>query len=145
MRSLFLVVIVVVTGCSPEAGPKTMRVWGDVMYDGKPIEEGAIDFVSTDGSAPAQAQIKAGRYDLPAPSGPVAEKTYRVEIIALAKTGKSLPNVMGDGAPTMESLYNTIPPRYNTGSTLKATISPDTSKNQFDFHLEKGGAVPKPR
>jgi hypothetical protein len=145
MRRLILAAMVVVNGCTPEAGPQTMRVWGDVTYDGKPVQKGTVDFLSTDGSAPAQAQIEAGHYDLPAPSGPVAEKTYRVEISAMAKTGKSLVNVMGDGEPTMEPLYNTIPPRYNTQSTLTATISPDASKNQFDFKLEKAEGVRKPR
>ena len=54
------------------------------------------------GTPPAQAPIKAGHYDLPAEAGPIAEKTYTVRINALAKTGKTVPNIMGDGAPTMD-------------------------------------------
>jgi hypothetical protein len=138
-----IVPLFAVTGCAGgEAGPKTMRVWGDVSYDGKPIEEGTIDFVSTDGSPPAQAPIKAGHYDLPTEAGPVADKTYQVRISALAKTGKSVPNLMPGGGDAMEPLYNTIPAEYNSKSTLTASISPDASKNQFDFNLKKG-AVPK--
>ena len=131
-------------GCSGSNEPQTMRVWGDVSYNGTPINDGTIDFVSTDGSAPAQAQIKEGHYDLPASAGPLAGKTYRVEISALKKTGKTMRNVMGDGEPTMEPLYNTIPNEYNSESTLKAEIAPDRSKNQFDFAL-KGKVVPPPR
>jgi hypothetical protein len=120
-----------------------MRVWGDVTYDGKPIEDGTIDFVSTDGSPPAQAPIKAGHYDLAAEAGPVTEKTYRVEIHSLAKTGKTIPNLMPGGDPTMDVLAETIPAAYNTQSALKVTISPDRSKNQHDFKLPKG-AAPRP-
>jgi hypothetical protein len=141
----FIAMLVAVIGCTGgETGPKTMRVRGDVSYDGKPIQEGTIDFVPTDGSPPAQAQIKAGHYDLPPEAGPVAEKSYRVMISSLAKTGKTTPNLMPGGGDPMESLYNTIPAEYNAQSTLKATISADASKNQFDFNLQKG-AAPKPR
>src|SRR5262245_39238373 len=94
-------VLLALGGCSEPAGLKTMRVWGDVSYEGKPVVDGTIDFVASDGSPPAQAPIKDGHYDLPAAAGPLADKIYRVEISALAKTGKSLPNVMGDGSPTM--------------------------------------------
>ncbi len=132
--------VLTVIGCSKPEGPQTMRVWGDVSYDGKPIERGTIDFVSTDGSPPAQAPIEAGRYDLAAKEGPVAEKTYRVEIHALAKTGKTVPNLMPGGGPTMDVLVETIPVKYNAQSTLKVTISPEASKNQHDFKLQKGAA-----
>jgi hypothetical protein len=129
-----------IIGCSETEGPQTMRVWGDVSYDGKPIESGTIDFVSADGSPPAQAPIKDGHYDLDAKAGPVAEKTYRVEIHALAKTGKTVPNLMPGGDPTMEMLVETIPAEYNAKSSLKATISPEASKNQLDIKLPKGAA-----
>jgi hypothetical protein len=141
---LVVLALAALGGCSGSDEAKTMRVWGDVSYNGAPIADGTIDFVSADGSPPAQAPIKEGHYDLPASAGPLAGKTYRVEISALKKTGKSMPNVMGDGAPTMEPLYNTIPKQYNTESTLSAPISPDGSKNQFDFAL-KGEVVPPPR
>src|SRR5271170_5947836 len=92
--------LIALPGCSKPTGPKTMHVWGDVSFDGKPVQDGSITFESTDGSPPAQGPIKAGHYDLPAESGPVAEKSYVVRINALAKTGKTIPNIMGDGPPT---------------------------------------------
>jgi hypothetical protein len=128
-------------GCSRSEGPQTMRVWGDVSYDGRPVETGTIDFVSLDGSHLAQAPIKDGHYDLAADSGPVAEKTYRVEIHALAKTGKTVPNLMPGGDPAMELLAETIPAEYNAKSFLRGTISPEASKNQLDFNLAKGAAL----
>jgi hypothetical protein len=137
----FAALVVAVSGCGGESGPRTMRVWGVVTYDGKPVEDGTIDFVPTDGSRPAQGQIKAGRYDLPTEAGPEAEKTYRVQINSLVKTGKSVPNLMPGGDPTMETLENIIPVEYNGKSTLSATISPDSAKNQFDFKLAKGSVA----
>lgn len=135
--SCLLVLLATMQGCSKPTGPQTMRVWGDVTYDGQPIEDGSIDFVSAEGAAPAQASIKGGHYDLPAASGPVAEKSYKVQINAMKKSGKTIPNMMGDGEPTMELLVNTIPEKYNVKSDLTASISGDSGKNQFDFKLEK--------
>lgn len=136
---LIATVVGAAPGCSQSTGPQTMRVWGDVTYDGRPIDEGTIDFISPDGAAPAQGAIKDGRYDVPATSGPVADKTYVVQINSLKKTGKTIPNMMGDGSPTMEISANVIPQKYNAQSTLTASVSADSSKNQFDFKLEKVG------
>jgi hypothetical protein len=134
-----VVAVALFAGCSQQSGPRTMHVWGDVSLDGKPVEDGTITFDSTDGSPPAQGPIKGGHYDLAAESGPVAEKTYVVRINALAKTGKTVPNVMGDGAPTMDLMAETIPAAFNTQSTIRKTISAVPEKNQFSFQLRKAG------
>ena len=34
----FVALLVAASGCGGESGPRTMRVWGDVTYDGKPVE-----------------------------------------------------------------------------------------------------------
>jgi hypothetical protein len=135
--------LVALGGCSGETGPKTMRVWGEVTYDGKPVNDGTIDFTSPDGSSPAQGSIQEGRYDIPAPAGPVAGKTYKVSITALAKTGKTVRNLMPAGDDTMEEYTNTIPPEYNSRSKLEASISDDSSKNEFGFKLDKPPASRK--
>jgi hypothetical protein len=139
LRSWLILVLLVLAGCSREVGPQTMRVWGDVSFEGKPVEDGTITFESTDGSPPAQGPIKAGHYDLPAESGPVAAKTYIVKFSAMVKTGKTVPNVMGDGAPTMDVLAETLPAAFNTQSTIKKTIAPEPEKNQLNFKLQKLG------
>ena len=134
-----VVALVALAGCGGETGPKTMRVWGDVSYDDKPVEDGTITFETGDGSAPAQGQIKAGHYDVPAAAGPMPDKTYVVKINALAKTGKTVPNVMGDGAPTMDVMVETIPVVFNAQSVIRKTIAPELEKNQFQFKLQKSG------
>ncbi|MFO0951898.1 MAG: hypothetical protein U0835_12255 [Isosphaeraceae bacterium] len=130
--------VLITAGCSDEGGPKTMRVWGKVTVDGAPLDEGTIDFVSSDGSPPAQGQIKAGEYDIAKPAGPVATKVYRVEISALKDFGKPLRNVMGDAEPTMQPKINTIAPEYNVESKLTVTVSDDSAKNNFDFAVKQG-------
>src|SRR4051794_30761101 len=101
-------------GCSNRAGPKTMRVWGEVSFDGKPVQDGTITFEGANGSAPAQGQIKGGHFDTPAGSGPVAEKVYLVKINALTKSGKTVKNIMDDTSPTMDVMAETIPSMFNT-------------------------------
>jgi len=140
VRSCLTAILVSLLGCSQPTGPKTMHVWGDVSLDGKPVEDGSITFESPDGLPPAQAPIKAGHYDLPAEAGPVAEKSYIVRFSALAKTGKTIPNVMGDGAPTMDVMVETIPSTFNRESAIKKTVSPDPEKNQLNFKLQKSGS-----
>jgi hypothetical protein len=134
-----IVVVASLQGCSREAGPRTMRVWGDVIFDGKPVEDGTITFESTDGSPPAQTPIKGGHYDLPAEFGPVAAKSYVIKFSAMAKTGKTVPNLMGDGAPTMDVLVETMPAVLNSRSTIVKTISTEPEKNQFNFKIRKSG------
>ncbi|WP_435017543.1 hypothetical protein TA3x_005157 [Tundrisphaera sp. TA3] len=126
-------------GCSQETGPRTMRAWGDVTLDGAPVEAGSITFESTDDAAPAQGPIQGGKFDIAADAGPTAGRTYVIKINAAKKTGKTIPNIMGDGAPTMDILAETIPPAFNVKSIIKKTIDPDASKNEFHFKLTKAG------
>lgn len=135
-----LTALLALHGCSEPAGPRTMRVWGDVSLDGKPVEQGTITFDSIDGSAPAQAEIKDGRYDLSAESGPVSEKTYKIRINAPIKTGKTVPNVMPTGGATMDVLAESIPAAFHAKSSIQKTISSDASKNEFSFKLTKSGS-----
>jgi hypothetical protein len=127
------------SGCSQDTGPRSMRAWGDVSLDGAPVEAGSISFESTDDAAPSQGAIKDGKFDIAADAGPTAGKTYIIKINASKKTGKTIPNIMGDGAPTMDILAETIPPAFNTKSVIKKTIDADAAKNEFHFKLTKAG------
>src|SRR5258708_3415099 len=61
-------------GCGGPSGPRTMRVWGDVTFDGKPIVAGSIVFspVENTGGGSVGGVVTQGRYDLAAADGPVA-------------------------------------------------------------------------
>ena len=142
-RGLFMTVVfsALIAGCSGESGPKTVRVWGEVMLDGKPLPDGTIEFKADDGSHAAQGTITEGKYDIPAPSGPIEGKPCKVSITSLAKTGKSRPSIMPGSSDAMEELQNIIPPAYNSKTTLTATATPDNT--HFDFKLEKGPGIKK--
>jgi hypothetical protein len=144
---VWLALALLLAGCGGGNGaPQTMRVWGDVTYDGKPIEDGSITFTpveNTPGGSSGGA-VKAGKYDLSAEAGPVAGGKYRVEISALRPVGKPVANPFEAGGPPLQQSENYIPAQYNRSSTLTATISDTSSKNAFNFPLEKGAPSRKP-
>jgi len=131
----------VLTGCGGNTGPTAMRVWGEVSYDGKPVEDGKITLTPT-GETPGGSVagvIKEGKYDIPRDEGPYAGGTYKVEISSLAKQGKALPNVVDPGGPSLAVFEELIPRQYNADSTLTLKVSEDSSQNAADFKLEKVG------
>jgi len=133
-RNLILVSFVVFS-CLPGCGGVSGRgaVSGKVTLDGQPLAEGVITFVptgSTQGPS-AGAEIREGRYDIPADTGPVVGE-YRVEIRAQKKTGKMIE--VGSPEPPgtkIELTVEALPAKYNTNSTLKATIK--DGDNVYDF------------
>ena len=105
---------------------------GRVTLDGAPIDGGVISFIpigDTPGPA-AWVEIQAGRYAIPADTGP-AVGTSRVEIRWARKTGKMLPAL--PSAPASEEVVEAIPVRYNRQSELKAEIK--SGQNQVDLEL----------
>jgi hypothetical protein len=132
--------LALLSSCARVSGPQTMRVWGDVSYEGKPVQDGVITFEGTDGAPPAQAPIRDGHFDIPTAAGPVASRPYVVRISALTKSGKTVKNIMDETSPTMEIMSETIPSMFNAQSTIKKTISPEPGKNQFTFKLMSSGA-----
>jgi hypothetical protein len=85
--------------------------------------------------------VKAGRYDVPAAQGGHEGGTYRVQITASRASGKTFtvntlvlsPDGEKIQVPVMESL---IPEKYNVASTLRVTITRESSAAGIDFALE---------
>lgn len=145
MRSIPAILVAVgimaVTGCGGKDGPVTVRVSGTVSLEGKPLDEGKITLTpigETQGGSVA-GEIRDGKYDIPKSEGPLVNGNYRVEISAIAKQGKSLPNVVDPGGPSLAVFEELIPPAYNRDSTLTMKTSDDKSANTFDFSLTKAG------
>ncbi len=136
-RTCVAVLLAAAWGCS--SGPKTMHVWGTVTYDGQPVPQGTIIFVPIEGTrGPSTGgDFTNGAYDLAAAVGPRSGGTYQVKIQAIARTGKTVPNVFKPGGPPLDLSRNYVPAIYNTQSTLKVTIADDPRQNQFDFHLNR--------
>lgn len=121
-RTLALCVVLAVSavvGCGGTTIPRG-AVEGTVTLAGKPLEEGVIRFVPTDGTTGPMVEttIRNGRYALAKQSGPCIG-TQRVEIVAFRKTGRKIIN---EGVET-EEIVQVIPDRYNTASELRITIT----------------------
>lgn len=116
-----LTIVLLGSGCSDPA-PKSVSVTGKVLLDGKPMSDGEVYFLPTDGRVPVQAKIVDGRFSLQPLPG-----EYRVSIQQERDSGTK--NMYGD-----PQMISTIPSRYNTETTLKATVTPDGPK-EFEFEV----------
>jgi len=136
------VVCAVVFGCTP-AGPSPVRMQGDVTFGGQPLTNGTIILTPVEGTpGPSTGGgVTDGRYDIPADKGPVSGGTYRVEVTALRKTGKAIPNMFDADKKPVELSEQYLPAAYNTQSALKVTLPPSTSRIHLDIPLASDGSA----
>jgi hypothetical protein len=107
-------------------------VEGDVTYDGQPVGVGRILFLPENPKLIKRGgRFENGHYKLATPEGPPAG-THKVEIHWLKPTGKKYRNEFGE---ELDVLDEGLPDKYNTKSTLTATVKP--GRNVVDFKLEK--------
>ncbi len=127
--------ICLVAGCG-DSGP-SVRVWGTVSYQGRPVEEGRIIFFPIDGTpGPSTGTIiEQGRYDIPTRSGPYAGGVYRVEITGVGPQRTYSPNLSGAG-PKFTVRDQFIPPEFNQKSSLRVSVAARAEENQHDFELQ---------
>ena len=122
--------VLLLIGCGQ--GPSSRAsVAGKVTVDGKPLEEGSIVFVPTDGTTgpTAGGRIRNGNYTIGNKKGPVVG-TARVEIRAVRETGRI--STFGFDAGQKERVQY-IPARYNEDSQLRADLK--RGRNSLDFEL----------
>jgi hypothetical protein len=126
-----------VLGLCSGCGSNRFHISGNVTYNGKSIEDGTIEFVPVEGTAGSTigAPINEGRYECLQDVSLVRGGRYQVRISALAKTGKTTPNIVVPGGPPLELSQNYIPAKYNSNSTLTVTLASDSATNTFDFQL----------
>jgi hypothetical protein len=138
-RSLGLSTLLLVLGCgSPDA---VVTPQGEVSYEGRAIEKGAIEFIPIDGTTgpSARAIIADGRYAVAAKWGLKPEGVYQVRITGYRKTGKKAPNKIDRNGPPIEVEENYIPAIHNAESTLKVRVAELPDKDKLDFRLTKTG------
>jgi hypothetical protein len=118
------------SGCAGEDGYQAIS--GKVTFNGMPLKHGSIQFFSLgEKSVPsAGAMIQNGAYQVPKEHG-LKPGTYLVKISSTerdetAKGGSTLNPVL---------VRETIPPSYNSESTLKVEIVTG-GRRQFDFNVE---------
>ncbi|MFM8633657.1 MAG: hypothetical protein ACKOEX_02420 [Planctomycetia bacterium] len=123
--------VVFAAGCGRTTGQ--VSIGGDVSYDGQPVASGTIIFTPVEGTqGPATgAGIEGGRYRVPAQKGPVVGGRYKVEITALRKTGKTVPNSFDPNGQPLEFSEQFVPDRYNRRSTLVVTVTAGANKADF--------------
>jgi hypothetical protein len=127
--------VVALAGCG--SGPRLLHVFGNITFEGKPIENGTIEFIPADGTpGPSMgSSIKDGKYEIAKTKGPHENGVYQVRITNMRKTGKKTRNFMAPGGPLVDVEENVIPAKYNAQSTLKVTMTPDNAAKGFNFDL----------
>ena len=117
---LFLLIFAV--GC----GQKTGTVSGTVLWEGKPVENGVIEFVPLDDKTiPATpAQIIDGKYQATVPLG-----RMQVQLTCYADEGSYYPS--GPAGPKIKPLRNVIPPEWNVESKLEYTVLKGEQKYDY--------------
>ena len=110
-------------GCA-KGEPTPVPVKGTVELNGKPLASGTVYLSAPDGKPPAQGEVVNGAFSLESLPG-----ERRVEV-------RHYVEVKGKKGPAGEPLTtDTIPAKYNTNSTLKATVT-EAGPNEFHFKLD---------
>ena len=127
------VVLATCLGCGNK-GPRRAAVTGQVTLDGRPIDEGVIQFLPVEGTVGPETGgvIENGRYDIPQDRGVVVGKC-RVELRASKKTGRKIQDPTGRPGTLTDEYKEVFPPSSNTNSTLVREIKDDL--NTLDFNI----------
>lgn len=120
------------TGCGSSTGGR-LAISGRVTFRGSPLNEGTIEFVSTDGNRQSGAAIVKGDYSIPAAKGLPAGK-YTVRISAVQEAGAAVQGPPGPESMTQKA-QDLIPPEYNAQTTLTAEVKAG-ERNSFTFNLK---------
>src|SRR5688572_24926741 len=121
-------------GCSDSNGPQPVS--GSVVFQGKPLDQGAIQFVPADGGpTESGAGIKDGQYSIPAENGLMPGK-YKVSVLSYDERGAKVPDSTTMPGDTVGVQFKErIPAKYNTETILKAEVVAGQA-NVFDFQLD---------
>ena len=121
-------------GCAEPSG--LLPVSGTVSFKGKPLDQGAIQFLPLEGSpTESGAGIKEGEYSIPAENG-LAPGKYKVTVFSYDESGAKEPDTTTMPGDTVGVQFKErIPAKYNTETILKAEVVAGET-NVFDFQLD---------
>jgi hypothetical protein len=130
--AFFPIIFLLVAGCDG-GGARRGAISGAVNLDGKPLAQGSILFTPIEGvrGTVAGGPIENGRYQLSAAAGP-AIGGNRVEIRAMRNTGKMMPKPFAPPGQMIPQQEETIPPKFNSESTLKVEVKPGDNTADFE-------------
>ena len=115
----------VAAGCS---GSGLVEIHGTVLLDGKPIEDGTIQFLPADGQGPsAAARLEQGKYTVPVMPG---KKKVKVE--GFKTVGEKRHNDQPD-APLIPIKESIVPEKFNRNTELTREIVAGTEEYDFDL------------
>jgi hypothetical protein len=123
------VAIVLVAGCEGAKGRQ--KVSGTILFNGKLLDKGTIEFHPEDkGASFSGAPIADGKYEIPAMKGLLPGK-YKVMISSADAVLKEDPAPGESGPPAKER----IPEKYNVKSTEIVEVKKGVP-NVFDFDIK---------
>lgn len=129
-RRWFVLLLGLAAGCG---GQTSCTIRGKVQVDGKPVEKGVIVFApASDGGAPVTGGIVNGRYVVRTTAGP-----KRVQISAPVVTARR-PEHPGPGASMVEVTDESLPPKYNSESTLTFDAAVGSITKDWDLESKRG-------
>ncbi|WP_145257772.1 hypothetical protein [Planctomycetes bacterium Pan216] len=128
-QGVIVLAVVLVAGCGDSQEPPpypSSRVTGSITIDGKPIEEGRVQFLPKDSAQGpvTSAEIREGTYTLD--RVPMGKQT--AILTATRKTGRMIDDY---GKPFPE-VVNIIPETYRDGITIDIS----EKEQRCDFELE---------
>lgn len=108
-----LAVVFAMMGCGRSA-PTCVEVCGDIVLDGKALDEASVNFIDArTGAAACGGSVRGGRFEVKLPMG-----AYKVQVFASRPVPGQTVKDMGD-APVLKSI---IPERYNSKTVLVADV-----------------------
>jgi len=122
-----------VAGCQG-GGPQRYAVSGEVKFQGRPLDQGAVTFLAQDPSLASGggAMIKDGRYSIPAEHGLLPGK-YRVMVTSAAPGAPPDPDAPPGPAGPLPK--DRISLKYNAETTLTAEVTA-AGPNTFNFAVD---------
>ena len=126
-------VFVGVAGCQG-GRPQRYAVSGEVKFQGKPLDQGAVTFLAQDPALASGggALIKEGRYNIPADHG-LLPGQYRVMVTSAAPGAQPDPDAPpGPAGPLPKDRINL---KYNAQTILSAEVKAG-GPNTFDFAVD---------
>jgi hypothetical protein len=128
--SILVLMSLACLGCY-DRGPPKYKVTGSVTWEGEPIADGYIVFQPLDTDFTDDAgPIKEGTFEFEATPG---EKRVQIHASRPDPSGKV------DPAMGMVARQGYIPSRYNSETTLTATVKSD-GENKFEYKLTNSPA-----
>jgi hypothetical protein len=135
VRLPWLLLLPLVFGCGEENPLGRRAVYGDVSYQGKPVDYGSIQFIPVDPQrgVSSGAMIEAGKYQIQESLG-LPPGNYSVMVSSPDQSQQTkIEEVPGD-ARTLAA--ERIPAKYNLQTTLKVEVPKARGRYEANFDLQ---------